>query len=112
MGTERPVTSARTAIAVMRDGVDYVLCPFFGKCDGVLVIEPTKSTAEFVPNPKRDAESLSGLVAGSNAKRLICGYIPDTERERLSASGVDIRLGSCADAVDELLVAFPDLPHA
>jgi len=112
METEGAVAPTLTAVAVMKNGADYVLCPFFGKCDGVLFIEPTTPTAKFVSNPKHDAEGLSGLVMGANAKRFICGYIPDAERKRLSASGVDVRLGSCASAVEELITAFPILPHA
>jgi predicted Fe-Mo cluster-binding NifX family protein len=104
--------SIRTAITVMRNGVDYVLCPFFGKCDGILVVEASGASAEFIPNTDRNPECLSKLIIGSQVKRLICGYVPDTERKRLCASGIDVRLGSCACEVDELIMEFDNLPKA
>lgn len=112
MDSDSPASATLTAIAVMRDGVDYALCPFFGKCDGVLFVEPVKANVAFLANPDRTPESLSDLVTDSAAKRLICGYIPDAERKKLSAAGIDVRLGSCASAVDELIVEFSNLPMA
>lgn len=104
-------SSMLTAITVMKNGADYVLCPFFGKCDGILVVEPSKASAEFMPNTNGNPESLSNLIIESRAKRLICGYLPNAERKRLCTSGIDVRLGSCACEVDELVMEFDNLPE-
>ena len=101
-----------TAVTVMRNGDAYELCPFFGKCDGLLIVAPVGTPVEFIANPTRDAKELTDLVVGSEAARLICGFVPESERTRLCAAGVDIRLGSCACTVDELIVEFASLPQA
>ena len=101
-----------TAITVMRNGTDYLLCPFFGKCDGLLMIDPASTAVEFKPNAGRSAEYLSDLIIGSQVARVICGFVPAPERAKLRAAGIDIRLGSCACGIDELIVEFADLPKA
>lgn len=104
--------SIRTAISVMRTEGGPMLCPFFGKCDGVLVIEHPAGRVEFHGNPRRTSEALCDLVLASGASRLICGFVGERERQRLRAAGVDVRLGSCACPVDMLTAAFLDLPEA
>lgn len=101
-----------TAVTVMRNGDAYELCPFFGKCDGLLVVAPVGAPVEFVANQTRNAKELADLVLGAKAVRLICGFVPEGERRRLCEAGVDIRLGSCACGVDELIIEFANLPQA
>lgn len=100
------------AITVMRNGKDYQLCPFFGKCDGLLLIGPAGASTEFKANVGRNAEFLAELIVASHVERLICGFIPQAERSKLHAAGIDVRLGSCVCGIDELFVEFSDLPQA
>ncbi len=111
-GSTQAMSPVLTGVTVMKDGVDYALCPFFGKCDGLLVIEPTALKVTFIPNANRDPESLSDLILAAKIKHLICGFIPDTERKKLRRAGIDVRCGSCACTVDELIVDFANLPEA
>ena len=101
-----------TAITVMKDGTAYAMCPFFGKCDGILVVDPVSAKVSFVDNLERTAEAMSANIIRCRAVRLICGFVPKAERMKLRAAGVDVRLGSCACEVDELITEFDDLPEA
>lgn len=58
------------------------------------------------------AKPLCELILELRPQRLICGFIDEREKERLCAAGVDIRLGSCAYSVDELVTSFASLPRA
>ncbi len=106
-------SSILTGITVMKDGSNYVLCPFFGKCDGVLVMESARTAVAFIPNTNHNPELLSNLIIESKIKRLICGFVPRAEcQQRLHEAGIDVRFGSGAYAVNELVVAFANLPGA
>jgi predicted Fe-Mo cluster-binding NifX family protein len=100
----------RVALVVMRAGADTALCPFFGKCYGLLIIDPGTGAHEFQPNMERTAEAMCDQILGSGVTRLILGFIGGPAAGKLRAAGVDIRLGSCACAVDDLAARFDDLP--
>jgi predicted Fe-Mo cluster-binding NifX family protein len=88
------------------------MCPFFGKCDGFLIIDPVTARVKFVGNPERKAEIICRAIMSSGARRLICGFVPDRECATLREAGVDVRLGSCACEVDALVTQFNTLPRA
>ena len=50
------------------------------------------------------------LLRRERAARLICGYIDTSAIERLTAEGVDIRLGQCAGPALRLVAEFDRLP--
>jgi predicted Fe-Mo cluster-binding NifX family protein len=95
----------------MNAGHGLTLCPVFAKCDGVLLIEPDGSRG-YYPNTEGTARSLSELVLNTRSERLLCGFIATGEKKVLRAAGIDIRVGSCACAVDELVASFSTLPEA
>lgn len=113
MVTPRKIQPAgvRTAVLVMNAGHGLTLCPVFAKCDGVLLIEPDGSRG-YYPNTEGTARSLSELVLNTRSERLLCGFIATGEKKVLRAAGIDIRVGSCACAVDELVASFSTLPEA
>ena len=98
-------------VLVMNAGQGLTLCPVFAKCDGVLLIEPDGSRS-YYQNTEGTARSLSALVLNTRSERLLCGFIATAEKEVLQAAGIDIRVGSCACAVDELVTSFSTLPEA
>lgn len=101
----------RTAVLVMNTGHGPTLCPLFAKCDGVLLIEPDGSRS-YCRNSEATAQCLSELVLNTQCGRLVCGFIGSAEKEVLRNAGIDVRLGSCACSVDELVGAFSVLPKA
>ena len=108
----RPQKSHRVALLVVRLDGEIVLCPFFAKCDGVLVIEPDSGGCEFLAKTQRTAEAMCDLILKTGADRLILGFIPGPAAQKVRAAGIDIRLGSCACAVHELAACFDQLPAA
>ncbi len=107
-----PEQSRRTALLVMRSKGATALSPFFGKCDGVLVIDAVRKSQEFHANQPRTADTVCALILKTGAARLVCGFIAGPEKQRLRAAGVDVRLGSSASAVEDLAAHFGDLPQA
>ena len=105
-------TSSLTAVTVIKDGTSYLMCPFFGKCDGILIIDFPRAHVVFAANPERTAQLLCGTIIATGASRLICGFIPDAECRQLRAVGVDVRLGSCAREIEDLVTEFDTLPRA
>ena len=91
---------------------EMMLCPFFAKCDGVLVIEPEDGRCEFLAKTQRTTGAMCELILHTGARRLILGFLPGAAARRLRAAGIDIRLGSCACAVEQLAACFDDLPAA
>ena len=96
----------------MKVGADYRLCPFFGKCDGLLIVEPASAPVAFIPNTEHDSASLSRQIIKSKIKRLICGFVPQAECQRaLLQAGIDVRLASGAYAIPDLVFDFANLPE-
>lgn len=87
-------------------------CPFFGKCDGIVVIDTESGAREFHQNPPRTPATLCDLILASRVEGLVCGFIAAPEVARLRAAGIDVRVGSGSCSVDELAQCFCDLPEA
>ena len=60
-----------TAVTVMRSGADYMLCPFFGKCDGLLTVSTGTIAVRFIPNPLRSAGSCRRLSNNGLRRRAL-----------------------------------------
>lgn len=105
-------SAAQIAVLVMNSGSTSLLCPFFGKCDGVLLINVANGSKEFRPRKSLDAKSMCDLILELRPSRMICGFIDKPERRRLHAAGIDVRLGACNCTVDELVTSFSGLPRA
>jgi hypothetical protein len=86
------------------------LCPFFGKCDGLLIVDPDTGAREFHPNTEHTAEGMCNVILKAGVRQLVLGFIPGRAAKKLHTAGVDIRLGSCACAIEELAVSFNALP--
>jgi predicted Fe-Mo cluster-binding NifX family protein len=112
MASDKLSSATRTAVTVMDPAEGACLCPFFGKCHGIVVLDSRAGTRAFHSNPARTPETLCDLIIAIDADRLVCGYIGDSERDRLRAAGVDVRLGSCTCAPEELAASFFDLTAA
>ncbi len=97
---------------VMNAGSTSLLCPFFVKCDGVLLINSADGSREFHPRDRSGAKSISDLLLELKARQLVCGFIDEPAKKKLRAAGVDVRLGSCSYPVDELVASFSKLPKA
>jgi hypothetical protein len=106
------VPSHRTAFLIMHSNGTAGLCPFFGKCDGILVIDAHDRSQVFHQNRERTAEAVCDLVLRAGADRLVCGFITEPEKRRLRAAGIDVRMGSCACGVEQLAADFEQLPRA
>ena len=105
-----PDQSRRTALLVMKSDGDTALCPFFGKCDGLLIIDSNKGSREFHANTEHSADAMCDVILKTGVHRLILGFIAGPAARKLRAAGVDIRLGSCTCAVDDLATCFDVLP--
>lgn len=108
----RPRASSWTAVTVMDGGSMPMLCPFFGKCDGLLLIDADSGRKKFLWNEERTAQYLCQLIVEARPDRLICGFIGAPERQMLQATGIDIRLGSLTSSVENLVACSCDLPAA
>ncbi len=106
-----PSTPSRTAILVMNTTGGPILCPLFAKCDGLLLFE-SDGSSHFLRNTEGAARGLTDHILNVHPDRLLCGFISTAERQVLAAAGIDIRLGSCSVAVDELVKSFATLPKA
>lgn len=105
-----PRPASRIAVTVMGSGPGATPCPFFGRCDGIAVLDA--GAREFRPNPLRTPESLCDLILAAGVDGLVCGFITEPEIRRLRAAGVDVRLGSGRYSIEELAARFCDLPEA
>ena len=104
--------AGRTAVLVMNSESISLLSPFFGRCDGILLINVADCSKEFHPRDRSGAKSICDLLLELKPSRIICAYIAEPERQRLRAAGIDVRLGSCSCPVDELVTSFSTLPPA
>lgn len=114
VGAESASSSAAAPIAllVMNVGSTPLLCPFFHKCDGVLLINAADGSREFHPRDHSGAKSMCKCILELKPRQLICGFISEPDWEKLRAAGIDVRLGSCNCSIDELVSGFHSLPRA
>lgn len=105
------VAMPRTAVLVMNSGATVMLCPFFDKCDGVLLMAGDGSQ-ELQTCDRSARQSTCDFLLALEPARVICGFIGEPDKQRLRAAGIDVRLGSCSCPVDELVAKFPNLPVA
>jgi hypothetical protein len=106
----RPVRSI--AILVISARSEPMLCPFFRRCDGILLVGRSgHQTLLHKPDVSGD-ESVCDLILRLKPDGLICGFVGDAEKEKLNAAGIDVRLGSCSRPIDELYAEFDSLPPA
>lgn len=108
----RLVAAGRTAVLVINLGSESLLCPFFDRCDGVLVHHTSDGSRDFHPRDRSGAKSMCDLLLELKPDRIICGFIGGPEMQRLRDTGIDIRLGACNCPVNDLLASFSTLPHA
>lgn len=104
-------TASRIAVSVMNFGAGPGPCPFFGKCDGIVVLDTATGAQEFHPNPLRTPKSLCDLILATGVDGLVCGFIAEPELSRLRSAGIDVRLCSGRFSIDELVGCFCDLPE-
>lgn len=107
-----PSPASRIAVTVMDFGSGLAPCPFFGKCDGIIVLDADTGVREFHANPPRTPGSLCDLILARHVDGLVCGFVAEPEILRLRAAGIDVRLGSGRCSVEELAECFCRLPHA
>jgi hypothetical protein len=101
-----------TAMLVINSRSGPVLCPFFSKCDGVLLIDRMGKPIGFHHCDRSDAQSLCDLIVALNPVALVCGFISKVEKRRLHRAGIDVRLGSCSCSIEQLFAGFHNLPRA
>jgi hypothetical protein len=106
-----PSQPRRTALIVMNADGETALCPFFGKCDGLLIIDADTGVREFHPNTEHTVDTMCDVILKAGVLQLVLGFIPGPAAKKLRAAGVDIRLGSCTCAVEELAACFDTLPN-
>lgn len=107
-----PAAAVRTAVLVMNSGSVPLLCPFFEKCDGILLINSADGSRKLHRCDRSGAKSVSEVILKLKPRQLICGFIDGPEKEKFRAAGIDVRLGSCNCSVDELISSFSTLPKA
>jgi predicted Fe-Mo cluster-binding NifX family protein len=106
----RPGAAPRsTAVLVTNAGTAYAVWPFFGKCDGVLIVDLIRDSTKFLLNEHQTADALCDLIVKSGISRLVCGFISETDKNRLRSAEIDVRLGSCACSVNDLVANFDEL---
>jgi len=93
-------------------GSTPLLCPFFSKCDGILLVDSADQSTEFFPGERSHAKSMCDLILKLRPTRIICGFIDDPETERLRSAGIDVRLGACTTSIDDLVSSFSMLSKA
>lgn len=107
-----PTLPIKIAVLVVRHSSKSLLCPFFDKCDGVVLFNSIDGSNKYFPCDHSTAKPAYDLILQLQPQQLICGFIGGPEREMLFAAGIDVRLGSCSCSVDELVSSFSTLPKA
>jgi hypothetical protein len=103
---------SRTGIMVAMRPEGPILCPFFARCDGLVVFAADGAIETFPADPARGEQAMCDLISKCRVERLVCGFIAEPYRALLRARGVDIRLGSCREAIPALAARFDALPSA
>ena len=112
---DSPAAATLTAVLVMNSGAGPLLCPFFEKCDGFLLINAADGSKSFYQQEcsgVKSTRSMCELILELKPQQLICGFISEPEWEKLRSAGIDVRLGSCSCSVEELVSSFSTLPKA
>jgi len=107
-----PRSATRIAVMVLDPGTGPIPCPFFAKCDGIMVRDTDTGVRRFHRNSLRTPQSMCDLILTTGASGLVCGFIGASEIRRLRAAGIDVRLSAGRRSIEELVTCFCDLPEA
>ncbi len=99
------------ALMVRSDTPEAALSPLFAKAGWILFVEPATDSRALVRNRGRSSDWVCQEVLCRGARRLACGFIDPTALGRLTAAGVDVRLGPCSVPALELIERFATLPR-
>jgi len=107
-----PAVVSTIAVPVINSLSGPILCPFFQKCDGVLLIDGAGNSTEFHQRDRSGVKPLCDLIVELKPGALVCSFVGETEKQKLRNAGIDVRLGSCSCSIEELLAGFHNLPRA
>ncbi len=102
----------RIALTVHHARPDAHLSPFFGKAQGLVVLDPALSERIYLPNAGWSADWVCATLLSSGVRRLICSYVDGRSMRRLGRAGIDVRLGPCSRPAESLVDRFRHLPAA
>jgi Homeodomain-like domain len=54
-------------------------------------------------------EAMGVSLSTVNQARLVCGFVSESHKNRLRSAGIDVRLGSCACSVNDVVANFDGL---
>ena len=102
----------RIALTVHHARPDAHLSPFFGKAQGLVILDPALSDRIYLPNAGWSADWVCATLLSSGVGRLICSYVDGRSMRRLGRAGIDVRLAPCSQPAVSLVDQFQRLPTA
>ncbi len=102
----------RIALTVHHARPDAHLSPFFGKAQGLVVLDPALSERIYLPNAGWSADWVCATLLASGVRRLICSYVDGRSMRRLGRAGIDVRIAPCSQPAVSFVDQFQCLPTA
>lgn len=100
------------ALTVHHARPDAPLSPFFGKAQGLVILDPALPERTYLPNAGWSADWVCVTLLASGVRQLICSYIDRRSMRRLGRANIDVRLAPCSRPAVSLVDQFQHLPAA
>ncbi len=100
------------ALTVRSKAPGAPVSPFFAKAAGILLVGPSADDKVYVPNECGTSDWMCEELLRHKVRRVVCGFIDAHAASRLTAAGLDVRLGPCSVPAESLIERFEVLPKA
>jgi predicted Fe-Mo cluster-binding NifX family protein len=102
----------KVALTVHHNRLDAPLSPFFGKAQGLVILDPALPERTYLPNAGWSADWVCVTLLAHGVRHLICAYIDGRSMRRLERAGIDVRLAPCSRPAESLVDQFQSLRTA
>lgn len=102
----------KVAFVVHPARLDAPLSPFFGKAQGLVILDPALPERTYLPNEGWNADWVCVTLLANGVRQLICSYIDGRSMRRLDWAGIDVRLAPCSRPAVSLVDQFQRLRTA
>ncbi len=99
-------------LTLLGERADAPLSPFYALARWIGVADFRGQRHGLFRGPGSDAAEITASILHCQPRVLIAGFVPDDARARLTAAGIDVRIGPCSEPATALVRRFESLPRA
>jgi len=107
-----PPPERRFALTLLCDGPNAPLSPFYALARWIGVADFRGQLHSLIRSPGSARDQTTASILQCAPRVLIAGFVSDEAYAKLTAAGIDVRLGPCSEPATALVRRYESLPRA